>query len=166
MLTDQPEAGEPVRHQSIGVRLSNFISHWIDRLQPSSELVLMVTALIVGIGAGLGAVVFRYLINGVGWIGYTWFPQISHNWGKSYVIIVPAIGGLLVGPLVYFFAREAKGHGVSVDFLVIHVLHKGETILPHGDTSLQPDDIVTFLVKESDIDRLEAFWKDLQKQES
>ncbi|MCJ7700079.1 MAG: chloride channel protein [Anaerolineales bacterium] len=112
MLTDQPEAGELERHQSIGVRLSNFISQWIDRLQPSSELVLMVTALIVGIGAGLGAVVFRYLINGVGWIGYTWFPQISHNWGKAYVIIVPAIGGLLVGPLVYFFAREAKGHGV------------------------------------------------------
>lgn len=79
---------------------------------------------------------------------------------------MPAIGGLLVGPLVYFFAREAKGHGVPVDFLVIHFLHKGETILPHGDTSLQPDDIVTFLVKESDIDRLEAFWKDLQKQES
>jgi CIC family chloride channel protein len=34
------------------------------------------------------------------------------DWGKSYVVIVPAVGGLLVGPLVYFFAREAKGHGV------------------------------------------------------
>ncbi len=27
-------------------------------------------------------------------------------------LIAPAIGGLLVGPLVYFLAREAKGHGV------------------------------------------------------
>ena len=27
-------------------------------------------------------------------------------------IIIPAIGGLVVGLLVYFFAREAKGHGV------------------------------------------------------
>jgi len=28
------------------------------------------------------------------------------------VILIPAAGGLLVGPLIYFFAREAKGHGV------------------------------------------------------
>lgn len=83
MLTDQPEAGELERHQSIGVRLSNFISQWIDRLQPSSELVLMVTALVVGIGAGLGIVVFRYLINGVGWIGYTWFPPNIPQLGKG-----------------------------------------------------------------------------------
>ncbi len=112
MVAEQPAKEEPERPQSIGVRLSNAISQWIDRIQPSSELVLIVTALIVGIGAGLGAVVFRYLINGVGWIGYTWFPQITANWGKAYVVIIPAIGGLLVGPLVYFFAREAKGHGV------------------------------------------------------
>jgi CIC family chloride channel protein len=30
----------------------------------------------------------------------------------SYKVGIPAAGGLLVGPLVYFFAREAKGHGV------------------------------------------------------
>lgn len=28
------------------------------------------------------------------------------------VILIPALGGLIVGPLKYFFAREAKGHGV------------------------------------------------------
>ena len=27
-------------------------------------------------------------------------------------VIPPAAGGLIVGPLVYFFAREAKGHGI------------------------------------------------------
>jgi CIC family chloride channel protein len=73
---------------------------------------LVITALIVGIGAGIGAVIFRYLINAVEWIGYDWFPRVTTDWGKAYIIIVPAIGGLLVGPLVYFFAREAKGHGV------------------------------------------------------
>jgi len=108
----QPELEEPVIPLPAGARLSNYFARLLDRLQPSSEFVLIGTALIVGIGAGLGAVVFRYLINGVGWIGYTWFPQISAGWGKAYVVIIPAIGGLLVGPLVYFFAREAKGHGV------------------------------------------------------
>ena len=28
------------------------------------------------------------------------------------LVLAPALGGLLVGPLVWFFAREAKGHGV------------------------------------------------------
>jgi len=78
----------------------------------SSEILFIGTALIVGIGTGLGAVAFRYLIQGVEWIGYDWFPAITTGWGKAYVLIVPAIGGLIVGPLIYFFAREAKGHGV------------------------------------------------------
>jgi chloride channel protein, CIC family len=78
----------------------------------SSEVLFIGTALIVGIGTGLGAVAFRYLIQAVEWVGYDWFPTITAGWGKAYVLIIPAIGGLIVGPLVYFFAREAKGHGV------------------------------------------------------
>jgi len=77
-----------------------------------SDTLFIGTALIVGIGTGLGAVAFRYLIQGVEWIGYDWFPTITEQWGKAYVLIIPAIGGLIVGPLIYFFAREAKGHGV------------------------------------------------------
>ena len=78
----------------------------------SSEALFIGTALIVGLGTGLGAVAFRYLIQGVEWVGYDWFPVITAGWGKAYVLIIPAIGGLIVGPLVYFFAREAKGHVV------------------------------------------------------
>ena len=26
--------------------------------------------------------------------------------------LIPAVGGLFVGPLIYFLAREAKGHGM------------------------------------------------------
>jgi CIC family chloride channel protein len=84
----------------------------LDRLQPPAELVLIGTALLVGLGAGIGAVLFRYLINGVEWVGYQWMPSVIADWGKAYVVIVPAIGGLLVGLLVYFFASEARGHGV------------------------------------------------------
>ena len=77
-----------------------------------SDAIFIGTALIVGIGTGLGAVAFRFLIRGVEWIGYDWFPGITQQWGNAYVVIIPAIGGLIVGPLIYFFAREAKGHGV------------------------------------------------------
>lgn len=91
---------------------SNWLVNLLDRWQPRPELVLIGTALFVGVLTGFGAVFFRYLINGVSWIGYQWLPQVTSGWGKAYVVIVPAIGGLLVGLLVYYFAREAKGHGV------------------------------------------------------
>ena len=84
----------------------------LDRWQQQPELVLIGTALIVGILTGIGAVIFRYLINAVSWIGYTWIPSVTSGMGNAYIIFVPAIGGLLVGLLVYNFAREAKGHGV------------------------------------------------------
>lgn len=80
--------------------------------QSPSYGIFIGTALIVGIGTGLGAVAFRFLIKGVEWIGYDWFPTIIQGWGNAYVVLIPAIGGLIVGPMIYFFAREAKGHGV------------------------------------------------------
>jgi CIC family chloride channel protein len=93
-------------------RLSTWLGHLLDRWRPPEEFVLMGTALIVGLSTGVGAVFFRYLIRAVEWVGYQWAPDMLTMWGKSYVIIVPAVGGLIVGLLVYFFAREAKGHGV------------------------------------------------------
>jgi CIC family chloride channel protein len=92
--------------------LSSRLSGLLDRFQPSEEAVLVVTALLVGLATGVGAVAFRYLIRGVGWVGYEWIPSVTSSWGKAYVVLVPTVGGLLVGFLVYFFAREAKGHGV------------------------------------------------------
>jgi len=93
-----------------------FISRWLgglsERWQLPPEAVMLGTALLVGVGTGLGAIAFRFLIQGVAWVGYDWLPRLTATWGKAYVIIVPALGGLLVGPLIYFFAREAKGHGV------------------------------------------------------
>ena len=82
------------------------------RLKLPPEFRFMGTALIVGIGTGLGAVAFRYLISFVEFVGFDWFPQLTSRWGNAYVIIIPVIGGLIVGPLIYYFAREAKGHGV------------------------------------------------------
>ncbi|GAB4426007.1 MAG: chloride channel protein [Anaerolineales bacterium] len=77
-----------------------------------SYVIFIGTAMLVGIATGLGAVAFRYLIKAVEWVGYTWVPNLTQQWGTAYVVIVPAVGGLVVGPMVYFFAREAKGHGV------------------------------------------------------
>jgi len=84
----------------------------MDRIR-SNELVTGLTlSVVVGAIAGLGAVAFRWLIstfqalffsNGAEYLGFL---------GQYYVILIPAAGGLIVGLLVYFGAREARGHGV------------------------------------------------------
>lgn len=78
-------------------------------------------ALIIGAGAGLGAVVFRYLIVGItglvtgradfsdaGRVASTHLPAL----GPWFLLLAPVVGGLVYGPLVARFAPEARGHGV------------------------------------------------------
>jgi CIC family chloride channel protein len=74
-------------------------------------LVLSILALIVGIAGGFGAIIFRYLILSIQTVFFEGGTPL-HNTLGVLVIVIPAIGGLIVGLIVYFFAREAKGHGV------------------------------------------------------
>jgi CIC family chloride channel protein len=85
-------------------------------------------ALVVGAGAGLGAVAFRWLIYSVTWLatGYQQFGEQGHvpsrhlAWlGIGFLFIVPVVGGLLYGPLIQRFAREARGHGVPEVMLAV-----------------------------------------------
>jgi CIC family chloride channel protein len=85
-------------------------------------------ALIVGAGAGLGAAGFRLLIFAFTWLvtGHQEFGQQGHAaslhlpWlGIWFVLIVPVLGGLLYGPLIARFAREARGHGVPEVMLAV-----------------------------------------------
>jgi CIC family chloride channel protein len=88
---------------------------WIDSIslrQPPEAIALMVVATAVGVGSGYGAVLFTWLIQVIHELAFVKILHVFGFMGPYYVIIVPAIGGILVGPMVYFFAREAKGHGV------------------------------------------------------
>jgi len=73
---------------------------------------MAVTSLLVGIGTGLAAVVFNILIRWVTNASFTWVPNKLAWLGHWYILLVPMIGGLLAGPVIYLFAREARGHGV------------------------------------------------------
>ena len=98
---------------------------------------LFLLALLVGAGSGLGAVAFRYLINFFTWLatGHSQFGQQGHvgsahlPWpGLGFFVIIPAIGGLIYGPLIYRYAREARGHGVPE--VMIAVAEAGGRIRP------------------------------------
>ena len=75
----------------------------------------MVVAVIVGLAAGLGAVAFAGLIDGLDWFFYDivfdeWLGAIDD--GRWRYIFIPALGAILVGPITLIFAPEARGHGV------------------------------------------------------
>jgi CIC family chloride channel protein len=85
------------------------------RLRMSEHTFMVVAALIVGVLAGLGAVGFRTLIHELQRIFWGADPvtlEVIRSHSLLWIILAPAIGGAIVGPLVWFFAREAKGHGV------------------------------------------------------
>ncbi len=87
------------------------ISSYLDRFSPPEGLVLLILSVIVGATTGLASVFFVKLIFAIQDFSYTTVFSTIPFVGKWIYVIVPVVGGLLVGPLI-LFAKEAKGHGV------------------------------------------------------
>jgi chloride channel protein, CIC family len=113
-LKGSSHAGESVSTTASPLSMSGKtgLRRFLARYEPPETVAALGIAMLVGVGAGLGAIVFRWLIGTISQFAFTWLPQALSSLGLAYVVIAPALGGLLVGPLIYFFAREAKGHGV------------------------------------------------------
>lgn len=85
-----------------------------------NQVYLSLFAVLVGIVAGFGAIIFRWmiaLIHNLAFLGKFSFIYDANvhtplsAWGP-YVILIPVIGAIVVVFLVKNFAPEAKGHGV------------------------------------------------------
>jgi CIC family chloride channel protein len=94
------------------------------------QLFLVCVAIACGIGGAFAAIVFRILIRlftsvffgdveGLrellhgNWLADAGDPlELARKLPWWAVLTIPALGGLVVGPLVTLFPREAKGHGV------------------------------------------------------
>ncbi len=103
----------------------------------SRRLGLLSLSLFVGAGAGLGAVAFRYMIEGLTMVlsGHRDYAGLGHVanplvpfLGPFFVLLAPVVAGALYGPLVYRFAREARGHGVPE--VMVAVARSGGRIRP------------------------------------
>ncbi|MCB0291507.1 MAG: chloride channel protein [Calditrichaeota bacterium] len=82
----------------------------------ATEHVFMISlAVLIGLVGGFGAVSIQWMIRGVQeflW-GVKEFPPEHMRTIPVYMkILIPTIGAILVGAMVYYFSRESKGHGV------------------------------------------------------
>jgi len=107
-----PSSSEPLSFRNTWVQSCHRrLAQQLGRFEVSEEVVLTGTAVLVGLLTGLGALTFIWLIarfgDGFGWLN----DQLAHihPWA---IAVIPALGGLIAGPLIHAFAREAKGHGV------------------------------------------------------
>ena len=91
---------------------------------------MVLAAIAVGLAGAAGAVIFRFMIRAVQAVAFGGMDGLSLLAEEGFAaeahdplaqtmalewywrLIIPATGGLIVGPLIYFFAREARGHGV------------------------------------------------------
>ena len=89
----------------------------------------------VGAMAGVGAIAFHWLCQAVMHYSLEWvagyrppgpagggelFPALGGTFRPWLLIVVPAVGGLVSGGLVYWLAPEAEGHGTDA---AIHAYH-------------------------------------------
>ncbi len=102
----------------------------LDRLRqvfhPSATSTFVLASIIIGILTGYTAVGFIRLIEYAEHISFDIVvPYLnSHGFGDTAVIWIPAVGSLISGPLITFFAQEAKGHGVP-EVMMALALNRG-----------------------------------------
>jgi CIC family chloride channel protein len=111
------------------------ISKWaasrFERAKMTEHTFMIIVAIIIGILAGYSAILIRWLIKTISNISFSGPGNFLDNVIAApwyWKILIPAIGGLIVGPIIYFFAPEAKGHGVPE--VMQAILLKGGNIRP------------------------------------
>jgi CIC family chloride channel protein len=100
----------------------------LEYFRSSETIFLLIFANVIGVGAGFGAILFRWLIAFFQHLFFDKGEHVLSFTGSYYVILIPAIGGLFVGLLIFFFSPESKGHGVPE--VMLAVATEGSQIRP------------------------------------
>ena len=85
---------------------------WFRRSFLPSQNYLILLAVAVGILTGLGSVGFIIVLEVIADFAVYTLARALEVFGPANLVLLPALGGLLAGPLIERFAPEARGHGV------------------------------------------------------
>ncbi|MGB2987611.1 MAG: chloride channel protein [Phycisphaerae bacterium] len=98
-----------VRSQRLRIRLRQAITS----IGLRDEYFLILISILIGAATGIFAHLFFYLIEIARDFAYGHGEHGGLFAGRAWMLVVlPTLGALAVGHITYFFAREAKGHGV------------------------------------------------------
>ena len=81
----------------------------IERMRTTDQVFMISAAAIIGVLGSAGAIAFRWLIGTIEFLAWGGgIPDVSSA-VTPLIVGVPAAGGLIVGVLIYFSTREARG---------------------------------------------------------
>jgi len=114
-----------IRGQRLRIRLQGAFT----KIGVGDEPFLILVSILIGTATGIFAHLFYQLIEFARHTAYGQGEHVGLFAGRPWMLVVlPTVGALFVGLITYFFAREAKGHGVPE---VMDALHrKGGEIRP------------------------------------
>jgi CIC family chloride channel protein len=139
---------EPAEHSRQSINPFRWFPEFLQlgRRRFRSQIRLMGSAILIGIVAGIGAIGFylatrliehyalgvvvgyRPAVHPTGETDYSWLPPIAASFHPWLLLIVPTVGGIFSGILVYTLAPEAEGHGTDA---VIDAYHRKQGVIRH-----------------------------------
>ena len=104
----------PPAGRTLAARLSDWqwARVWLRSSFLPEQNYLIILAVVVGVATGLGSVGFIFVIERMADVARGPVAALLERFGPAQLVLLPALGGLMVGPLVQWFAPAAKGHGV------------------------------------------------------
>lgn len=99
--------------KTLSSRISQLRSYWTNHGQPSEGAVLVGSGLAVGLAAGAGVWLFKRLIDLAHLLFFDGLGSMLARLGSWTVLLIPVLGGVIVGLVARYFIGAERHHGVA-----------------------------------------------------
>ena len=93
--------------------MNNLRTSFFNRVSRSQTTVLGGTAVLVGLATGVGVWLFKLLINLVHELMFGQLGNLLAPLGGWTVVVIPILGGVLVGLIAHYLIKDEKFHGTA-----------------------------------------------------
>ncbi len=116
-LHELPDWAKGLLHRGLEFRdwAASKYERAIPLLAPNETKFLVVLAVVIGLSTGVFTYLFDIAIRKIFHLGLGGSPfELSDSslWSRWPILFFPALGGLIVGPIIKNYSPESKGHGV------------------------------------------------------